>query len=338
MFSDAFPAPLRRAGLLTLGIVALAMPVTQALAAGPDAERIHQRALRYFTPLPDAMPGAENDTEARVQLGQMLFFDPRLSANDTQSCASCHLLGEGQFGMDNLAVSPGAFGDVGTRNSPTVLNAGFQASQFWDGRAHDLADQAGQPILNPIEMAMPDQQAVLDKLAGIENYPAAFAAAFPADATPLTYANLAEALSAFQRTLRSPSRFDDFLEGDLAALNEQELRGLDGFIRHNCVRCHDGALLGGVTFEKLGIYGDYPNQEDQGRFEVTGDEADRMVFKTSQLRNVARTGPWYHDGAVDTLDEAVRTMAELQLRRRISDEDIADMTVFLGALTDDSRE
>lgn len=337
MPSILFPISLKHTGLVALGCLALAMPFSPVLA-DPAAERLQQRALRFFNPLPEVMPGAEHDTEARVQLGQMLFFDPRLSANDTQSCASCHLLGQGQFGMDNLPVSPGAFGDVGHRNSPTVLNAGYQASQFWDGRAHDLADQAGQPVLNPIEMAMPDPQAVLDKLAGLETYPAAFASAFPGDAEPLTYANLSEALAAFQRTLRSPSRFDDFLEGDLAALNEQELKGLDGFIRHNCVRCHDGALLGGVTFEKLGIYADYPNQADQGRFEVTGDEADRMVFKTSSLRNVARTGPWFHDGAVDTLDEAVRMMAELQLRRRISDEDVAAITEFLGALTDSARE
>lgn len=308
------------------------------LHASDAGEKLLRKASRYFSPLPATMPGAEHDTPERIALGEKLFFDPRLSVNDTQSCASCHILEPGKFGVDLLPVSPGAHGKLGTRNTPTVLNAGYQASQFWDGRAHDLAAQAGQPILNPVEMAMPDEQAVLDKLARIDEYRTAFAKAFPAATEAISYPNLSEALAAFQRTLRSPSRFDEFLGGKLQELNEQEMRGLDTFMRANCVRCHDGPLLGGQTFEKLGVYGDYANQTDMGRFEVTRDEADRMVFKTSSLRNVAVTGPWYHDGAVSTLEEAVRNMAQLQLQRRMSDAEVADVVAFLGALTDEARK
>ena len=326
-------------GLALLGAgLATSLLVSTQLAADPLTERMMRQAPRYFVPLPETMPGAENDTPERIELGQRLFFDPRLSINDTQSCATCHRLGKGEYGVDNLPTSPGAIeGKIGDRNTPTVLNAGWLKSQFLDGRAKDLADQAGQPILNPVEMAMPDEQTVVNKLSAIEEYRQAFATAFPDDKDPITYANLSESLAAFQRTLRSPSRFDDFLNGDAAALSQQEIRGLSSFIQVNCVRCHDGALLGGDTFEKLGIYRDYHNQADQGRFQVTGDENDRMVFRSSQLRNVARTGPWFHDGSVETLEEAVRLMAELQLNRTLSDEEASDITAFLGALTDESR-
>ena len=306
-------------------------------ASDPQAERLQQRALRYFAPLPATMPGAEHDTPARIALGEKLFHEPRLSSNDSQSCASCHRIGAGDFGVDNLPLSPGAHGQVGDRNTPTVLNAGWQKSQFWDGRARDLADQAGQPILNPVEMAMPDEQAVVDKLAGITEYQAAFARAFPDAAEPLSFANLREALAAFQRTLRSPARFDDFLNGDLSALDSRELRGLYAFIRVNCVRCHDGGLLGGESFELLGKYEDFPNQADTGRQRVTGNEEDRMFFKTAPLRNVARTGPWFHDGSVASLEEVIRIMAQLQLDKNLEDDVVEDIAAFLGALTDTTR-
>lgn len=306
------------------------------VAGGVDAaslDLVARKAARYFQPLPVAMPGADTDTVARVELGRTLFFDPRLSINDGQSCVSCHLLGTKSAGMDGRRTSPGARGELGTRNTPTVLNAGWQFVQFWDGRARDLADQAGQPILNPIEMGMPDEQAVVDKLVGLGTYEAPFRAAFPESEAPTTYGNLREALAAFERTLRSESRFDDFLAGDKSALTEQEVRGLDRFIRVNCVKCHDGPLVGGAIYEKLGIYGAFGNQQDQGRFEVTGEDADRMRFKVPQLRNVAVTGPWFHDGSAASLEEAVRIMARIQLDQELPDKQIADIVAFLGALT-----
>lgn len=311
-------------------LLASLFALSSAAADGPD--RLMRKALRYFEPLPATMPGAENDTPERIALGRKLYFDKRLSSNDNQSCASCHRLEDGAAGVDNLPTSPGAEGQIGTRNSPTVLNAGWQKSQFWDGRATDLADQAGQPILNPIEMGMPDEQSVIDKLAGLPDYTAAFASAFP-DAEPaLSYPNLREAIAAFERTLRTEARFDDYLRGDNAALSEQEKRGLKRFISVNCVRCHDGPLVGGTLHEVLGVEAPFHNLGDKGRYEVTGDEKDLMVFKVSQLRNVSLTGPWFHDGSGTDLGEVVRIMARIQLDTKLKDGDVEDIVAFLGSL------
>ena len=301
-------------------------------AAADSSDRLMRKAKRYFSPLPASMPGSENDTAERIALGVKLFFDKRLSINDTQACASCHRLENGAAGVDNLPLSPGAEGQLGTRNSPTVLNAGWQKSQFWDGRATDLADQAGQPILNPIEMGMPSEQAVIDKLAGLPEYPEAFTKAFP-DAEPaLSYANLREAIAAFERTLRTEARFDDYLRGDATALSAQEQRGLKAFISVNCVRCHDGPLVGGTLHETLGTEAPFHNTTDQGRFEATGEDKDRMVFKVSQLRNVALTGPWFHDGSGSDLGEVVRIMAHIQLDRELKDQQVEDIVAFLNSL------
>ena len=182
-------------------------------------------------------------------------------------------------------------------------------------------------------MGMPNPQFVVEKLSSIQEYKEAFAIAFPESKQSLTYDNMAEAIAAFERTLRSASRFDDFLNGDRTALKKQERDGLGTFIRVNCVRCHDGPLLGGDLFEKLGKHHPFHNEKDQGRFEVTGKEEDRMVFKVSSLRNVILTGPWYHDGSGKTLDEVVRTMGRIQLDVMLEDEEVKDIIAFLGALT-----
>lgn len=318
---------------LHLGLISILCGLLGAGTVAADkSDRLIRKANRYFSPLPAVMPGAENDTAERIALGRKLFFDNRLSVNDQQSCASCHRLDPGIAGVDNLATSPGAEGRLGTRNSPTVINAGWQKSQFWDGRASDLADQAGQPILNPIEMGMPDEQAVIDKLGGLPEYREDFAGAFPDSEAALSYANLREALAAFERTLRSESRFDDFLRGDGGALSAQEQRGLNTFVRVNCVRCHDGPLLGGTLHEKLGVEAPFHNLEDQGRYEVTQNEEDRMVFKVSQLRNIALTGPWFHDGSGTDLGEVVRIMARIQLATELKDDEVDDLVTFLQAL------
>ena len=309
-----------------------------ASAFSDDAERLISRANRYFSPLPDAMPGSENDTPERIALGKQLYFEKRLSINDTQSCASCHLLEGGAAGVDNLPVSPGAKGELGTRNSPTVLNAGWQDSQFWDGRAEDLVEQAKGPILNPIEMGMPDEQAVEEKIRGIAEYRDAFALAFPGEKPAISYQNIAEAIAAFERTLITPSRFDDFMKGDAEALSQAEQRGLKTFIKVDCKSCHDGTLVGGETYEPLGKENPYENQADQGMYLVTGDEDDRMFFKVAPLRNVALTAPYFHDGKIKTLDEAVRKMGKLQLDEELTDEQVIDITGFLKALTDKNRE
>lgn len=321
----------------TIPIVLLACLAAAQTAMAADAEHLLRKAMRYFEPLPAQMPGAGQDTPERIALGKKLFFDQRLSINDQQACATCHRLEDGAAGVDNLPTSPGAKGQLGTRNTPTVLNAGWQFRQFWDGRAENLTEQAKGPILNPVEMAMPSEEAVVNKVAAIAEYPPLFAAAFPGAEAALTYHNLAEAIAAFERTLRSESRFDDFMRGDTGALSAQELKGLETFFKLSCNKCHDGALLGGGLYERLEQFGSYPNQSDPGRFEVTGDEADRMVFKVPSLRNVTLTAPYFHDGQVASLEESVRLMGALVLGREIDQEQVAELVAFMGALTDKQR-
>jgi len=322
-------------------IIWLVIPVlllTTSAVYAEDSERLIRRANRYFFPLPEVMPGAEHDTPERVTLGKKLFFDKRLSINDTQACVSCHRLEDGFAGVDNLPTSPGAKGQTGTRNSPTVLNAGWQRLQFWDGRAKDLVAQAKEPILNPIEMGMPDEQAVEKKIQSIPEYATLFAAAFPEARQPITYQHLAEAIAAFERTLMTPSRFDDFLNGDAQALTETEQRGLETFIKQDCKSCHDGVLLGGEALEPLGKENPYDNQSDLGLYTLSKKDEDRMVFKTASLRNVTLTAPYFHDGKVATLAEAVRLMGKLQLDVELTEQEVQDIMSFLRALTDKSRE
>ena len=302
-----------------------------------ETERLISRANRIFGPLPDAMPGSESDTPERIALGKKLYFEKRLSINDTQSCASCHRLENGFAGVDNLPTSPGARGEQGTRNSPTVLNSGWQDSQFWDGRAEDLVEQAKGPILNPIEMGMPDEQTVEKKIRGIAEYRKEFARAFRSKPV-ITYQKIAEAIAAFERTLITPSRFDDFMKGDADALTKQEQRGLETFLKVDCKSCHDGKLIGGETYEPLGKEHPYENQDDQGIYMLTKDETDRMFFKVAPLRNVALTAPYFHDGKIKTLDEAVRKMGKLQLDVELTDQQVSDITAFLKTLTDKNRE
>jgi len=318
--------------VLLLASLVAAFPATAA-----DAESLLRKAMRYFEPLPEKMPGAAQETPAQIALGKKLFFDTRLSVNDQQSCATCHRLEDGAAGVDNLPTSPGATGQPGTRNTPTVLNAGWQFRQFWDGRAENLTEQAKGPILNPVEMAMPSEEAVVRKISAIEAYPPLFDAAFPDSDPALTFHNLAAAIAAFERTLRSESRFDDFLRGDTNALKDRELEGLETFLTLNCSKCHDGALIGGGLYERLEHFGSYANQDDLGRFDVTKDEADRMVFKVPSLRNVALTAPYFHDGEVQTLDEAVRLMGTLVLGRTLSEKEVAQLVAFMDALTGKQR-
>ena len=325
-----------KVNIIWLVISLLLIAAGSAFAESTDM--LQRRANRFFSPLPATMTGSEADTVERITLGKKLYFEKRLSINDTQSCASCHVLDNGLAGVDNLPTSPGAKGESGTRNSPTVLNAGWQDSQFWDGRAEDLVEQAKGPILNPIEMGMPDEKTVEQKIRAIVEYQTAFAKAFPGQEQPVTYQNIAEAIAAFERTLITPSRFDDFLKGDTDALSEVERRGLESFIRLDCKSCHDGKLLGGETYEPLGKEHPYENQSDQGMYTVTKDEDDRMFFKVAPLRNVALTAPYFHDGKIETLAEAVRKMGKLQLDEELTDQQVSDITSFLKALTDKKRE
>lgn len=270
-------------------------------------------------------------TPEKVDLGRKLYYETRLSKNQDLSCNSCHLLDK--FGVDGTKVSKGHKGQLGGRNAPTVYNAGALGSQFWDGRAATLEDQAKGPILNPIEMAMKDEQSVIDLLSTIEGYKEAFEKAFPDDKDAITYDNLAKAIGAFERQLVTPSRFDKYLGGDKTALSDQERAGLTKFISYGCTSCHNGTGIGGGSFQRLGLIKAYPNQRDLGRFEVTKKEEDKMVFRVPSLRNVAETGPWFHDGAFDRLEAAVQAMAYHQLGKELPDADARDIVAFLHSLT-----
>jgi len=232
--------------LLSLACAALLI-VTQA-ASAQDVSAIRSQANIFFKPLPSSMPGSENDSAEKIALGEKLYFETALSVNNTQSCNSCHFLDQGKkAGVDNLRVSPGAIeGKEGTRNSPTAWNAGLHFVQFWDGRAADLKEQAEGPILNPVEMATPDEATAVSNLKKA-GYDAEFNKVFGTK-DALTYSNIAEAIAAFERTLITKDRFDDFLKGDDKALTEEELVGLQKFISFGCIACHTGLLLGGHMY------------------------------------------------------------------------------------------
>ena len=304
-----------------------------------DSNQVLTKAKNIFAVLPDKMPGSENDTPELISLGKKLYFDERLSVNDQQSCNTCHELEDGMAGVDNLTTSPGTLdGALGTRNSPTVLNAGFQFVQFWDGRAADLTEQAKGPILNPVEMGMPDSNAVIKKIGAIDEYKNLFTQAFPESKRPLTYTNLAEAIAAFERTLITHDRFDMFLNGNVKALEVDEVIGLELFIDSGCITCHIGPLLGGNMYQKMGLIKPYTDTKDLGRYEVTENDIDKFMFKVPILRNIALTGPYFHDGAIEDIKEAVMIMSEIQLGKTLTEDEAMKIVRFFNALTDTKLE
>ena len=323
--------------ILAIAVGLSAAVTTLNAADAPVAAAMRAKAKAIFPPLPDKMPGAEKDTPAHIELGRKLYFEKNISANRTQSCNSCHQVEPGKAGVDNLPTSPGAFGKLGGRNSPTTLNAGFHIAQFWDGRAATLEDQAKGPVLNPGEMAMPDPNAVIERLSADAGYVAGFKAAFPGDPSPITYDNFAKAVAAFERTLITKDRYDDFVKGDDKALSAAELKGLDTFITTGCITCHIGATFGGHMYQKMGLVNPYENKDDVGRFEVTKNEADKYFFKVPSLRNIALTGPYFHDGKAATLEEAETKMGWLQLGKKLTEDEVKSIVTFLNTLSDKER-
>lgn len=309
---------------------AAAGPVKVEQAAVKTPLERAREAAKAFAALPEHFK-RDGQTKEQEELGRQLYYETRLSKNHDVSCNSCHMLDA--WGVDNKPVSAGHKGQLGSRNSPTVYNAAAHKAQFWDGRAADVEAQAKGPVLNPVEMAMPDEATVVATLKSIPGYVDAFKAAFPGQDDPVTYDNMALAIGAFERNLVTPSRWDKFLGGDDSALTEDELKGFVLFTEVGCQACHGGMLLGGGDFQKLGAVKPWPNQKDQGRFELTKNEADRMMFKPPSLRNVAKTAPYFHDGSVATLEEAVKVMGAHQLGRELSDEDVRLITAWLNALT-----
>jgi len=310
-----------------------------APAAGMAADSLMQAAQAQFKPIPAQPPALPGNpaSPARVELGKMLFFDPRLSASHTISCNSCHNVG--LAGVDVAEKSIGHKWQKGGRNSPTVFNAVFNTAQFWDGRAKDLEEQAGGPMVNPIEMASPKDH-VTEQLRGIPGYVAAFKAAFPGEASPVTLANAQKAIAVFEATLITPNAsFDRYLKGDASALNAAQTAGLKLFIDKGCAACHNGINVGGGRYAPFGIV-EKPGAEllppaDKGRFAVTKTAGDEYVFKVPTLRNIALTAPYFHSGRSWDLGQAVRVMADSQLGLPVTDEEAGKIVAFLGALTGD---
>jgi cytochrome c peroxidase len=296
-----------------------------------DREAIRESAVAIFGTLPEEVTNPENpSSKEKIKLGRMLYFDPRLSKNHDVSCNSCHALD--RYGVDGEPTSPGHQGQRGDRNSPTVYNAALHVAQFWDGRAPDVEAQAKGPVLNPVEMAMPSEEAVVAVLRSIPGYRPLFAAAFPNGEEAITYDNMAKAIGAFERRLLTPSTFDAFLAGDKSALTDAQVDGLALFIETGCVTCHMGPGVGGGLYRKLGLVKPY-GTEDPGRFAVTQNETDRGVFKVPSLRNIKQTGPYLHDGSIGDLGEMIRIMAEHQLGRELTESQVASIRAFLATLT-----
>lgn len=318
--------------VLALTVAAAAPAAAQAPQKINDKE-LREAAKQQLGALPKKMPEpADNKgTKEKIELGKMLYFEPRLSLSQSISCNTCHNLAAG--GSDNLPKSIGHEARRGGRNAPTVLNAGFQFVQFWDGRAPTLEAQAVGPITNPVEMAMAGEnrgEAVIKVINSIPEYQTRFEKVFGKDA--VTMDNIGKAIAAFERTLVSRGRFDAYLEGDNKALNDQEKRGLQTFIDVGCTGCHAGPAVGGQMYQKVGLVKPWPDLKDAGRADITGDPADKHYFKVPILRDIARTAPYFHTGDVWTLGQAIKMMGEHQLGQELSAAQVADIEAFLVAL------
>ncbi|MBL8246984.1 MAG: c-type cytochrome [Candidatus Competibacter sp.] len=296
--------------------------------------------------LPDQAPApADNPTTAaKVELGKMLYFDTRFSLTGTVSCFSCHNVMEG--GDDHRPTSIGVHGQVGGRNAPTVWNAAFHSAQFWDGRAPTLEDQAKGPPANPIEMGMANLAATIGRIRAIPGYKPYFEAAF-GKGEVMSMDNAAKAIAAYERTLITPnSAYDLYVKGDKTAMNEQQLRGMATFAKTGCATCHSGPAFSGPVNLAIGqgflmkfpvfpgsAYDtQYKLSEDLGRYTVTQKDADKNLWRVQTLRNLIYTAPYFHNGSVKSLDEAIRVMAKTQLNKDLSTDEVKDIVVFLSAL------
>ena len=299
--------------------------------------RLSPTVLAFTTEMNEPIQPIENDArldEGKVQLGKALFNDRRLSHDNSLSCASCHSLGTG--GVDSRPSSLGINGAVGSINSPTVLNSGANFKQFWDGRAETLEDQIDGPIQSAKEMGSTWIE-VIAKLNEAPDYVSSFGALYR---DGIQVKNIKDAIATYERSLSTPgSRFDLYLRGDSTAINDEEKQGYQVFKSYGCISCHQGRSVGGNMFQTFGVMADYfaergkITRADLGRFNITGDERDRYVFKVPGLRNVELTAPYFHDGSVSTLENAVEVMGRYQLGRHLSPREIDLLVKFLKTLT-----
>ncbi|MCW7460474.1 cytochrome-c peroxidase [Leptospira limi] len=299
------------------------------------ASELQQRAKIQIGSLPNSPPGSEDDTEAKIKLGNKLFRDINLSANQIQACVTCHPIDGRSAGMDRQTTPRGTFGQQGKRNTPTIFNVGFNSVLFWDGRRNSLYDQAIDPFINPLEMSLSSESELIQKIQNDPSYSHYFVSAYPENPN-INIHNVRLSLSAFERSLVSKSKFDDFVMGNLLIFNRQELEGLNIFLEVGCTNCHSGYLLGGNNLSKLQSAILY-NPNDFGRFEVTDDSNDRYLFKIPSLRNVTLTQPYFHDGSVTSLKETIERMNEYNLNRRLASSEMDLLIVFLKTLSDKTK-
>lgn len=307
-----------------------------------EEQQIFNMAKSYFLPLPEIDWNSYNPVEKeQIRLGKTLFFEKKLSKNQTQNCASCHDMN--RFGQDNLRVSPGDAGVLGVRNVPTILNAFLQYAQLWDTRVATVEEQSTRPIFGDVEMGMTDTLELFNRLANDPYYPPMFSKAFPDADSLISLTNIQTALGAFERTLVTPARFDEYLNGDLDKLNYSEKKGMKSFIDQGCIPCHSGMLLGGNMVQEFAIFGyywDYTNSShlDKGMYEHTLEDKDMFVFKVPGLRNVAETEPYFHDGSVADLKESIRIMALAELNTNLAEEEVENIHAFFESLTGEIPE
>jgi cytochrome c peroxidase len=323
-----------RTFLIVVASLATSPAWPQSSTASPD---LMKQAQGLFKPLPDLPPALEGNptTPAKVALGKMLYFDPRLSASHAISCNTCHIIGMG--GVDLQETSLGHRWQHGSRNAPTVYNAVFNIAQFWDGRAKDLEQQAGGPMVNPVEMETTEAH-VIEQLAAIPGYKPAFKAAYPSGGDPLTFDNVRKAIAVFEATLITPNApFDRYLKGNTKALGPEQQAGLALFINSGCAACHGGMNVGGAMYAPFGVV-EHPGADllptaDKGRFDVTKTVSDEYVFRAPSLRNVALTAPYFHSGKAWDLRQAIAVMGSSQLGAKLSSSDVDSIAVFLESLT-----
>lgn len=295
-------------------------------AAAPAAEK-YSRILQRFVPL---NPAKLEQASELVELGRALYYDPRLSRTGEVSCNSCHPLD--QYGATATRFSSGIGGQLGARNAPSTYHAAGHFAQFWDGRESTIEEQAKGPLQNPSEMGMTPERAVA-VLRSIKGYRTLFKRAFPSEAEPVTFDNVAAALGAFERGLITPAPWDEFLRGKYSALSLDEMEGAKLFSSLGCIVCHTGPYVGGSMFEKVGARIPWPASADSGRRRVTGSSLDEGVFKVPSLRNVAKTAPYFHDGSAPALDDAIRTMGRHQLGVELDPNEVRLLAAWLSALT-----
>ena len=305
-------------------------------AASSD-EELMSKAKTIFGPLPSSMPSAENPiTPAKVKLGHILFWEPRISSDGTVSCVKCHPIS--LYAADGLRKALGNHCKENPRNAPCIFNAASEIAAHWIGNRINVEDQAKQALIGPPAYGMPSYESVEKILKGIKGYVVLFQEAFPKEKDPVTADNFAKAVGAFERTLVTPAPFDDFMNGNAKALTEQQKRGLKTFMDTACSSCHQSPYLGGQLYQKFGVFQPYEQytksaQVDEGHAAVTKNPADKFFFKVPVLRNVAETPPYFHDGSVDKLENAVVIMAKVQLAKDLTKDQVADITAFLKSLS-----